>query len=67
MYYINKLVQSIYNIFGHIDNEEQLIIEKTYNELKDDIIYKCRCKNDIGYCPFTENGNCRFCWGLNPE
>ena len=24
----------------------------------------CKCKN--GYTPFNKNGNCRFCFGINP-
>lgn len=61
MYYINYIVNSIYNVFS---SQKDTLIGDTQIEI--DINHTCICNTTQGYSPYIDNGSCRFCWGLNP-
>ena len=83
MYYLNQLINAVYNIFSSdkntligSDNDPQEIPENkdnqktlNYTTLKETMgnAKKCDCNHQFGYTPFHKDGHCRFCWGLDPN
>ena len=88
MYYLNQLINTVYNFFsndkntlisgnGNDNGNDNDVLNKPledhktvkYTTLQENMTNSkiCEGKHLYGYSPFYKNGNCRFCWGLNPN